>query len=290
MNIVGIIVARIGSVQLPRKNMLDVYGRPWIEWAIRQAVYVKQIDYTILVTDSGEMGEIAKSYGVEVVIEPHDNPGFGGPGGGGSAKKYGIAALGDRTKEVEAYVGPFFSILKKPDDWDALISLYKEKGFGLVQNIVRITDTSTGVDLGGGHYLQTPNIKNHRLLAEIPGYIHARDWELERPFLTSREIEERQIYFEVEPWQASGDVDFRYQFDIAKFLFYKYVLKDGASMTPYEDYYNDKDADESGIKEALASFTRTRTQKKVMDDKGENDILQTRQEMYRERRTADERL
>lgn len=287
MNIVGLIVARISSARLPRKNMLEVWGRPWIEWIIRQAVYSKQVNHNILITDSHEMAVIAKQYDVEVMYQPHDYPGFGTVGGGGAAFDYAKERLGNRIKKIDAFLMGIWSILMKPGDWDAAIDLFREKQAFNVGFIIRAVRNDLMVDVGGNQYFKGGFIKSDRLIKRCVGAVQSSK---PVPLWTEDERERACYFYELEPWQEFGNIDYQDDFDVAEFLFYKHILKDGASMTPYKDYYDSIDADESGIKEALKAFTPTRTQKDVMNDKGKDDVLQTRQEVYRDGRTAGQGL
>lgn len=253
MNIVGIIVGRISSTRLPRKNMLDFCGRPMIEWTIRQAVFTKQVNHNFLVTDSHKMAEIAKEYNVEIIFHPQDAPNFGGPGGGGAAFNYAWDYLGSRTKVIDAFVNGHWGILKKPDDWDCLISMFKERKAGSVHFAARVMEAGFALDTGGNHFFSMPRAKDRRLLNGIIGGIQSRAWRYEdqlnrglpgeriaektRP-ATVDEIEKGTYFYELEPWQSYGNIDYQYQFEIAEWLFHKNILKGGAKKTPYKDYYD----------------------------------------------------
>ena len=64
--VLAIIPARGGSKRLPRKNILDLGGKPLIAWTIEAALKSKYIDKTIVSTDDKEIAEISKRYGTEV--------------------------------------------------------------------------------------------------------------------------------------------------------------------------------------------------------------------------------
>ncbi len=64
--VVGIVPARGGSKGLPRKNVLDLSGKPLIAWSIERAVSSKYLDKVIVSTDDNEIAAIAKQYGAEV--------------------------------------------------------------------------------------------------------------------------------------------------------------------------------------------------------------------------------
>lgn len=69
MKILCIIPARGGSKGIPKKNIIDVCGKPLIAYTIEPALDVlKQgyIDKVIVSTDSEEIAEVSKSFGAEV--------------------------------------------------------------------------------------------------------------------------------------------------------------------------------------------------------------------------------
>ncbi len=64
--ILGIIPARGGSKELPRKNVLPLLGKPLIAWTVEQAKRSKYIDKVIVSTDDKEIAVISKKYGAEI--------------------------------------------------------------------------------------------------------------------------------------------------------------------------------------------------------------------------------
>ncbi len=64
--ILAIIPARGGSKRLPRKNILDLAGKPLIAWTIESALGSKYIDKVVVSTDDNEICDISKGYGASV--------------------------------------------------------------------------------------------------------------------------------------------------------------------------------------------------------------------------------
>ncbi len=64
--VLGIIPARGGSKGLPRKNVLELSGKPLIAWSIERALSSRYLDKVIVSTDDNEIAEIAEKYGAEV--------------------------------------------------------------------------------------------------------------------------------------------------------------------------------------------------------------------------------
>lgn len=68
--VLAIIPARGGSKGLPRKNIIDLAGKPLIAWTIEASVNSKYITKTIVSSDSNEILEVAKNYGVHILKRP----------------------------------------------------------------------------------------------------------------------------------------------------------------------------------------------------------------------------
>mgnify|MGYP003972197867 CR=1 FL=1 len=64
--LLAIIPARSGSKRLPRKNILDLAGKPLIAWTIEAALESKYIDRIVVSTDSKEISSISRKYGADV--------------------------------------------------------------------------------------------------------------------------------------------------------------------------------------------------------------------------------
>ena len=71
--ILGVVTARGGSKGVPRKNVLELGGKPLIAWTIEAAKASKKLDRVILSTDDVEIAEIGEQYGAEVpFVRPAD--------------------------------------------------------------------------------------------------------------------------------------------------------------------------------------------------------------------------
>jgi len=62
----AIIAARGGSKRLPKKNILNLAGKPLISWTIEAGIGSKYIDEVMVTTDSKEIYHISKEYGANV--------------------------------------------------------------------------------------------------------------------------------------------------------------------------------------------------------------------------------
>ena len=66
----AVIPARGGSKRLPRKNVLDLSGKPLIAWTIEAAQKSKYIDNVIVSSDDDEILEISKKSEVDIIKRP----------------------------------------------------------------------------------------------------------------------------------------------------------------------------------------------------------------------------
>lgn len=68
----AIIPARGGSKRLPRKNVLDLCGKPLIAWSIEAGIKSKYIDKVIVTSDDDEILAVSKEYGADTILRPDE--------------------------------------------------------------------------------------------------------------------------------------------------------------------------------------------------------------------------
>ncbi len=69
MAMLGIIPARGGSKGIPKKNLIDLCGKPLIQWSIETGIELvknKTLKKCIVSTDNVEIAKVSKSFGIEV--------------------------------------------------------------------------------------------------------------------------------------------------------------------------------------------------------------------------------
>ena len=69
--ILGVIPARGGSKGILRKNIMNLLGKPLVNWSIEAAQKSKLIDRFVVSTDDMEIAEISRNCGAEVLMRPH---------------------------------------------------------------------------------------------------------------------------------------------------------------------------------------------------------------------------
>lgn len=66
----AIILARGGSKRLPRKNILDLCGKPLIAYSIEAGLESKYIDKVVVSSDDEEILQISKKFGAKTIKRP----------------------------------------------------------------------------------------------------------------------------------------------------------------------------------------------------------------------------
>ena len=68
----AIILARGGSKRLPRKNILDLNGKPLIAYSIEAGLKSRYIDKVIVSSDDDEILSLSKKFGADIIKRPNE--------------------------------------------------------------------------------------------------------------------------------------------------------------------------------------------------------------------------
>jgi CMP-N-acetylneuraminic acid synthetase len=68
----AVILARGGSKRLPKKNMLDLNGKPLIAYSIKAGLESKYIDRVVVSSDAKEILDISKQFGADIIKRPDE--------------------------------------------------------------------------------------------------------------------------------------------------------------------------------------------------------------------------
>lgn len=117
MKILAIIPARGGSKTIPKKNIVDLAGRPLIAWSIEQAKLSKFISEVYVTSDSEEILEIAKICGAQTILRPKEIS--GDTATSESALLHALSQIKERPDYVVFLQAT--APLRKPDDIDNAI-------------------------------------------------------------------------------------------------------------------------------------------------------------------------
>ena len=66
----AVIPARGGSKRLPRKNLLELCGKPLIGWSIEAGLKNKYVDKVVVSSDDDEIINISKKFGADTIKRP----------------------------------------------------------------------------------------------------------------------------------------------------------------------------------------------------------------------------
>ena len=69
-NFLAVIPARGGSKRLPGKNILDLCGKPIIEWSIEAGLNSSYIDKVVVSSDDDDILDTAKRFKAEIIKRP----------------------------------------------------------------------------------------------------------------------------------------------------------------------------------------------------------------------------
>ena len=72
--IVGIIPARYQSTRLPGKPLLDLEGKPMIQWVYERASTARYLDQVIVATDDTRIFEVVEGFGGRAVMTSAEHP------------------------------------------------------------------------------------------------------------------------------------------------------------------------------------------------------------------------
>ena len=234
---VAIIIARGGSVRLPRKNVKDFCGHPLIAWSIAQARASKLLDYVVMATDDDEIEEISHSYGADEVVR---HPAW---------RESAVRTFAYAVEKIEPFsminsvttilpTGP----LRMPDDLDNLILAYYQNEVPTTY-AVKVREAVIYAEMAGGmcrrvlfdkkgSYLQQCTIN---AATRSAGYIknyEASFSEYSVPemdeLIENDKIASELFFIEARPWQIF-ETDTVEEFELCEILMQHYILK-GRSM------------------------------------------------------------
>ena len=72
MKIISIIPARGGSKGIPRKNIINIGGKPLLAWSVESSLLANSVSGTFVSTDDDEIAEVANNYRAEVIRRPSE--------------------------------------------------------------------------------------------------------------------------------------------------------------------------------------------------------------------------
>lgn len=226
-SVLCLITARGGSKGIPKKNIIDLGGKPLIEWTIDCALKSKFIDRVVLSSDDEEIIKVALSSGCDV---PFVRPKELAQDQSGSAEVI-IHAL-TNLPHYDYFVllqptSPFRSVLHL----DEMIAIIIENNYRQIVSVGKLkkethflyfTDTEKSLIPVSGEY-----VINKRRQDQVPIYQHNGSVYIsEKNFF----IEKKSFNcIETKMYEMDGyynlDIDDKIDLDFANFLIEKQVVK-----------------------------------------------------------------
>lgn len=74
MKVIGVIPARYGSTRLPGKSLVELCGKPLVQWVYERACLAKRLERVLIATDDERIERAAKAFGAEVAMTRADHP------------------------------------------------------------------------------------------------------------------------------------------------------------------------------------------------------------------------
>ncbi|MGE0626216.1 MAG: acylneuraminate cytidylyltransferase family protein [Hyphomicrobiaceae bacterium] len=135
----AVIAARGGSKGIPRKNLLEICGKPLIAWTVEQARDAKGIDVVVLSSDSDEILDVACAHGAIGIKRPDAIS---------SDTATSESAWRHALDSVEATEGPFTRIValqatspvRGPNDLSDALELYEREGYDSLLSVCEVED------------------------------------------------------------------------------------------------------------------------------------------------------
>lgn len=118
--ITALIPARGGSKGIPRKNLVDVCGKPLVAWSINQALQSDLVTRVVVSSDCRNIGAVANACGAEWLERPENIS------GDTATTETAIAHFLDHYKPSLVVLLQPTSPIRQPDDIDNAIGTYRK--------------------------------------------------------------------------------------------------------------------------------------------------------------------
>ena len=139
---VAIIPARGGSKGIPRKNLVDVCGKPLIAWSILQARNAQHIDSVWVTSDDDEVLDVAESFGAIPIRRPSEIS--GDQASSESAWLHALDAIEAQGISIDLVVAmQATSPVRESDDLDGGLQALRGQGYDSLLSVAEVEDFFT---------------------------------------------------------------------------------------------------------------------------------------------------
>ena len=66
--VMAVIPARFASTRLPGKPLLQIHGKPMIQWVVERARQASRVDRVVVATEDERIAQVVRGFGGEVLI------------------------------------------------------------------------------------------------------------------------------------------------------------------------------------------------------------------------------
>lgn len=73
-SVVAVIPSRYGSTRLPGKSLINLCGKPLVQWVYERTRQARHLDRVVVATDDGRIADAVRGFGGEVVMTRADHP------------------------------------------------------------------------------------------------------------------------------------------------------------------------------------------------------------------------
>lgn len=186
---VAIIPARGGSKGIPRKNLVEVCGKPLIAWSVLQARHARHIDSVWVTSDDHEILAVAESFGARPIQRPAEIS--GDQATSESAWLHALDAIEAQGVSVGLVVAmQATSPIRESSDLDGGLQMLREQGFDSLLSVTEVEDFFTWriADDGGAESINY-DYRNRKRRQQIEKrYLENGSFYVFRPEQLRREI------------------------------------------------------------------------------------------------------
>lgn len=139
MTVAAIIPARRGSKGIPRKNLVELCGKPLVAWSIEQARRARGIDQVWVSSDSEEILEVAARYGALPIRRPDAISGDDATSE--AAWLHAVDEIERGGVRIDVVVGmQATSPLREPSDLENALRIFRERRLDSLLSCSEIRD------------------------------------------------------------------------------------------------------------------------------------------------------
>jgi CMP-N,N'-diacetyllegionaminic acid synthase len=141
-SVVAIIPARGGSKGIPRKNLINICGKPLLAWSIIQALNASEIDSVWVTSEDEEILDVAQRYGAYPIKRPADIS--GDEATSESAWLHALGVIEGYGVEIDLVVAmQATSPIRDSLDLDAGVKMLRDKEYDSLLSVTEIEDFFT---------------------------------------------------------------------------------------------------------------------------------------------------